>query len=95
MEKKAPWERTYTDNMDDEKVEKKKYWLAALASCVIPGLGQWIKGETVKGVSFFFFALFLLIISFFLSLFLWQFQIGLGVFCFYNILEALLHQPVK
>jgi len=91
MEPKTAWDRTYTDHMEpEEKPKKKRYWVAGILTIIIPGLGQWIKGERWHGVLFFFITIILGIVS----INFWPIILVTSIIYIYIIYDAFTHQPL-
>jgi hypothetical protein len=88
-EKKQDYIGNYTQNFADEK--PKRYLWPAIASFIIPGLGQWIKGETLKGVIFFLSYL----VCFFIATLTGFGLIFAGIVNIFNIYDAYTDQPIK
>jgi len=82
---------------------KKKYWIEALASFLVVGLGQILKGEGKKGLKLmliFYFALpaaiyLSLLINAYLFLIILGFALISGIILWgYNIWDALKHEAL-
>jgi len=83
---------------------KFKYWPEALASLMVVGLGQIIKGEGKKGLLLLLFFYFVLPILVYLSLlinayfffFVFSFSLLCGIITWvYNIWDALTHEAIN
>jgi len=85
---KQAWVNTYYDFMSDTDRPRKLYWGPAAAS-LIPGFGQWMKGQNEKAVSLFPVG----VLFFLLGIILWPFKILLSVTIVFSVVEALLHEP--
>jgi len=81
--------KTYKDFLSDvDKPRKRMYWSYALFS-LIPGVGQWLKGEHTKGQT-------LLILGVIFFAFGWVLALMKAIYAVitvYSVVDALLHEP--
>lgn len=82
---------------------KDKHWPEALASCLIVGLGQIIKGEGARGLklmlTFYFFFPIAIYVSLLINGYLFLLTLGLSlvsgiILWAYNVWDAFNHEPI-